>query len=327
MSVALMLSAGPSFALPNCASDQPENYHNCFATYTDIIDGSIYAGEWKDGLFNGQGVLTFTDRSKYIGEFKDNKYHGQGKYIQKEGTSFEYELEGIWEESNFLYASPADFDKGMDAFFVGKWVLAVKELKLHALNGNPMAQTALGNIYSNGGNRIDKDENQAFVFYQLAAEQGMSNAQYNLAAAYGFGRGVTQNHEMAEYWYLKCGEQEPLADDLTPIMCRHFLANMYYHGDHIAQNYEKAMLWFKKASELKSQNSMKNIGVMYTKGEGVIQDYVIAHMWFNLASSLGDEDSKKYRDMVSENMSVSDVSKAQELARICIKNNYKNCDY
>lgn len=221
----------------------------------------------------------------------------------------------------------ADFNKGIAAFFDNNWVIAVSELEPHALNGNPAAQTALGNIYSTGGNGIEQDEEKAFIFYQLAAEQGMSNAQYNLAAAYSVGRGVAQNFSKTEYWYSKCGEQEPTADAVTPVLCRHFLGNMYYQGDEIAQNYKKAMFWFKKASEFKSQDSMANVGIMYANGEGVMQDYVLAHMWFNLASSLGSDNGKKYRNMLSEDMSVSDVSKAQELARLCIKNSYKECDY
>ncbi|KJR41606.1 hypothetical protein MCHI_002381, partial [Candidatus Magnetoovum chiemensis] len=35
--------------------------------------GATYVGEFKDGLMNGQGTLTFPDGEKYVGEFKDGK--------------------------------------------------------------------------------------------------------------------------------------------------------------------------------------------------------------------------------------------------------------
>ena len=37
--------------------------------------------------------------------------------------------------------------------------------------------------------------------YQLAAEEGLANAQNNLAALYDFGRGVTQDYDEAASLY------------------------------------------------------------------------------------------------------------------------------
>ena len=109
MSVALMLSATASFALPNCPPDQTERYHNCFGTYTfssgekyvgefrddktngqgvrTYPNGNKYVGEEKDGKKDGQGTLTFANGEKYVGEFKDDKRNGQGFYIFKDGRA------------------------------------------------------------------------------------------------------------------------------------------------------------------------------------------------------------------------------------------------
>ena len=52
MSVALILSATASFALPPCpASDY---FNNCFGTST-YANGAKYVGEYKDDDSNGQG--------------------------------------------------------------------------------------------------------------------------------------------------------------------------------------------------------------------------------------------------------------------------------
>ena len=47
----LLGSAGGSFALPACPSDQNQYHNDCFGTFT-YTDGSKYVGEWKYGKPN-----------------------------------------------------------------------------------------------------------------------------------------------------------------------------------------------------------------------------------------------------------------------------------
>ena len=60
-------------------------------------------------------------------------------------------------------------------------------------------------------------------------------------------------------------------------------------------------------------------------GQGVIQDNVYAHMWGNIAASNGDENGGKLRDIVAKGMTPADISTAQNLARECVRKNYKGC--
>jgi hypothetical protein len=39
-------------------------------------DGSMYEGEFKDGLHEGQGTYKFVDGGVYAGEWKQGQYHG-----------------------------------------------------------------------------------------------------------------------------------------------------------------------------------------------------------------------------------------------------------
>jgi hypothetical protein len=64
---------------------------------------------------------------------------------------------------------------------------------------------------------------------------------------------------------------------------------------------------------------------MYANGQGVPQDNVYAHMWLNLAAADGKENASKARDIVAKAMTTADISKAQSLARECLKKNYKVC--
>lgn len=57
----------------------------------------------------------------------------------------------------------------------------------------------------------------------------------------------------------------------------------------------------------------------------ILQNDVISHMWFNISASNGDEDASKMKDVVAKYMTSEQLAKAQELARECIKKNYKDC--
>ena len=64
---------------------------------------------------------------------------------------------------------------------------------------------------------------------------------------------------------------------------------------------------------------------MYANGKSVIQDDVYAHMWWNLAAANGQENARENKDILVTRMTPQDISKAQDLARECVKKNYKDC--
>ena len=100
---------------------------------------------------------------------------------------------------------------------------------------------------------------------------------------------------------------------------------MYENGKGVPQDYETAVKWYRLAAEQGDALAQTNLGVMYANGTGVIQDYVRAHMWGNLGASNGNENGAKLRDLVAKKMTPADISKAQRLARECVKINYKGC--
>ena len=50
-----------------------------------------------------------------------------------------------------------------------------------------------------------------------------------------------------------------------------------------------------------------------------------AHMWYNISAANGDKDAQKNRDIVAKRMTPSQIEKAQELARQCVRKKYKGC--
>jgi len=52
----------------------------------------LYSGQWRNGEFDGQGTVIFTDDDTYIGGFKDGKLHGHGVYKHSNGVVREGEF-------------------------------------------------------------------------------------------------------------------------------------------------------------------------------------------------------------------------------------------
>ena len=109
------------------------------------------------------------------------------------------------------------------------------------------------------------------------------------------------------------------------VNAQHNLAVMYDNGEGVPQDYKQAVMWFTKAAEQGNVRAQYNLGLMYANGQGVPQDNVYAHMWFNLSAANGSETAPKHRDIIAKSMTIADISKAQSLARDCLKKNYKGC--
>jgi uncharacterized protein len=103
------------------------------------------------------------------------------------------------------------------------------------------------------------------------------------------------------------------------------LGYMYNNGQGVPQDYKQAAKWYTKAAEQGYADAQSNLALSYANGQGVPQDNVYAHMWFNLAAANGSETASKNRDIIAKRMTTADISKAQSLARECLKKNYKGC--
>lgn len=78
-------------------------------------------------------------------------------------------------------------------------------------------------------------------------------------------------------------------------------------------------------AEQGNADAENNLGAMYYNGQGVLQDNVYAHIWWSIAASNGAGDAVKNRDIIAKRMTAADISKAQELARVCVRKKYKGC--
>ena len=110
-----------------------------------------------------------------------------------------------------------------------------------------------------------QDFAEAETLYRLAAEQGLPQAQYELAAA-----------------------QEPdlrARAEAGDVSAQYELGDMYWAGHGVSRNEAEAGVWYRQAAEQGQPQALWYLGDMYSEGLGVPQDFVEAHMWYNLATS------------------------------------------
>ena len=104
------------------------------------------------------------------------------------------------------------------------------------------------------------------------------------------------------------------AADQGLAMAQSNLGLMYDDGTGVPEDYTLAEQWFRKAAEQGYAEAQFNLGELYAEGDGVSLDYVEAYAWWNLAAAQGIKSGGENRDKLKQDMSSSDIAKAQQLS-------------
>ena len=169
-------------------------------------------------------------------------------------------------------------------FFPTMAVAQVSQFKLKqvlqdANAGDISACAYLGKMYYEGTG-VAQNYNEAFKWYQKAADNGVTGAYIWLGVMYYNGQGVAQNYEKAFLWTKKAAENGA-ADAYVG------LGVMYYNGEGVAQNYNEAFKWFQKAADNGIADACAYLGKMYYEGTGVTQNYNEAFKWYQKSADNG----------------------------------------
>ncbi|MBR4927062.1 MAG: sel1 repeat family protein [Alphaproteobacteria bacterium] len=214
---------------------------------------------------------------------------------------------------------------------------AVKYLTSAADQNYDMAQAMLGYLYSEGV-AVKKNKRKGMALYEAAAAQNNSDALLNLGVAYYTGDGATKNVETAVNYFLKISPQqkpivakylgdiylnEPSIKDTAKafsyystaasagnISAYHNLGYMYQNGLNEAKNIELAIKYYAYAASKGYTPSLYALGVIYANGEGVTRDVYKAHAYFSLAAAKKMPEAIKAKQLLEENMSLSEQDKA-----------------
>lgn len=89
--------------------------------------------------------------------------------------------------------------------FAGEANSQIQNLITKAFSGDANAQNSLGGIYNNG-EIIEKSNEDAFYWYQMAAKNGHMNGQFMSGIYYAYGYGIKRDSEKAKYWLEKAAK-------------------------------------------------------------------------------------------------------------------------
>ena len=107
--------------------------------------------------------------------------------------------------------------------------------------GSVVGLWQLGVLYE-FGEGVEKDLEQAAMWYRKAAEQGHAVAQSNLGRLYEYGEGVEKDLEQATLWYRKSADQ-------GNARAQNNLGVLYDYGKGVEKDLEQATLWYRKAAD------------------------------------------------------------------------------
>lgn len=195
---------------------------------------------------------------------------------------------------------------------------AIKWFRLAADKGDVYAQRRLGVMYEYGKG-VDKDYQEAMKWFHLAADKGDVTSQFSLGNMYENGEGVDKNYQEAMRWYR-------LAADKGDKASQYFIGSMYEYGNGVTTSYFEAMKWYRLAADQGDAAAQWKIGRLYEDGgTGVVKSLSKAYLWCSLAALNGDKSGGECRDDVAKLLTPAQVSRAQQIASECQKNNFKNC--
>ena len=143
----------------------------------------------------------------------------------------------------------------------------------------------------------------------MAAEQGNSDAQFNLGLIYANGRGVPKDDAEVVKWYRLAAEQGH-AD------AQNSLGVAYANGAGVLKDEAEAIKWFRLASSNGNDFARLNLADRYANAEHILVPHskVVAYALFNLAS-LSNENARSSRDQQGALMGHKDIIAAQALTR------------
>lgn len=207
-------------------------------------------------------------------------------------------------------SSPEDDDWDVDR---GKGSKALEQgarwLVIAAQNGHSEAQNDLAKRYHYG---IDFPENQskAFEWFSRAAESECAEAQFFLGEIYTADDLVAYDIETALAWYERSAQNGHQWAQLA-------LFDIYRNGADLSlPDLEKSLYWGRKAGEQGNLAAQVSLGKMFFEGETVARDPLEAAFWLHLSADFDDDAKSLLATLYFNGHGVEkDVARAAELFR------------
>lgn len=137
----------------------------------------------------------------------------------------------------------------------GESDIDVAGIQQGAKSGNAKSQLLLGSLYEEGKGGMQQDYLKAAKWYRKAADQGYSQAQYNLGLLYEDGNGMGQDYYEASQWY-KRASKNGFSE------AQNNLGVLYIMGKGVIKNINQAELMFRRSAGQGNENGKRNLKML-----------------------------------------------------------------
>ncbi|MDR2353865.1 MAG: sel1 repeat family protein, partial [Deltaproteobacteria bacterium] len=171
---------------------------------------------------------------------------------------------------------------------------AIKYLKKAAIQGDAISQTLLGGIYADD-NSYHKNLPESIKWLRIAADQGNPYAQNNLGVMYYRGLGVPMDRELSKKLFLKSLRESGLQVAILNLILENFYdidPNHDIEPNH--KGYTDLFDSFKHLSEVGIHEADFYMGICYTRGVGVDINSELAVSCFQKAAEKDIKLAKLY---------------------------------
>ena len=156
-----------------------------------------------------------------------------------------------------------------------------------ATAGDALAQFTLGTLYLIGSPELPQNDQQAFLWFEKAANQGDQDATYAVSRLYAQGRGVKQSDSKA---------LQTLTKVTDPAQAEYILGTWYSSDKFLGDNAKKAFKYFEKSANKGNADAQHRLGHLYNDGKGVSQNPKKAQEWLVKAAAQGHKNAQKHLD-------------------------------
>lgn len=175
----------------------------------------------------------------------------------------------------------------------------VAAYKKAAEMGCAESQNYLGYWYEEGKNGLPVDYQEAYRWYQKAAEQGDSYAQYDIGWLFDNGLGVKENKREAVKWFKRAASKNNVDAIYRLGLC-------YYFANGVGMDRREALKLFRKAAKDNHAGAICKIGDYYYEGCLVEENKEEALKYYEKAAELGSEMAKERLNKIKHNAEQSE---------------------
>ena len=162
------------------------------------------------------------------------------------------------------------------------------------------------------GYGIEKDEKEAFKWFELSSQHEDNEGLFQLGLCYEQGIGTKKDYKKASEIFRSLMKKNHLDG-----ICR--LGSLYLQGLGVSQDFKEAVRLIKIGVEKNHPVSQNFLAKCYKYGYGVKQDNIKALMWYFISIKNGYEDYEELLDEIAENLTTTDIEKAENLAKKYLK--------